>query len=96
MWNYIKSSNNYKNNTVILITNDHGRHLNGIADGWANHGDKCDGCKHIGLLALEGPFKKGIVISEKKDLTQISATISELFELRMKTEKEKPLIKTRH
>lgn len=42
----------YKDHTLILISNDHGRHTDGIADGFVSHGDSCIGCRHIELLAL--------------------------------------------
>ncbi len=49
---YINLSPYYTGRTLVLITNDHGRHLNGIADGFVSHGDNCMGCRHITLLAI--------------------------------------------
>lgn len=43
----------YKNNTTLLITNDHGRHTTDFT----NHGDDCDGCEHIMLLAVGEDFE---------------------------------------
>ncbi len=43
----------YKNNTTLLITNDHGRHTTDFT----NHGDDCDGCEHIMLLAVGEKFE---------------------------------------
>ncbi len=48
LWNKIQSDPYYKNNTTLFITNDHGRHT---AD-FKGHGDDCEGCRHIMLLAL--------------------------------------------
>ena len=38
-------------NTTLFVTNDHGRH-DDAHGGFTNHGDGCDGCTHIMLLAL--------------------------------------------
>ena len=48
LYNKIQSDPFYKNKTTLLITNDHGRHTNDFT----NHGDNCDGCEHIMLLAI--------------------------------------------
>jgi len=50
--NYIQSDAYYQGRTLILVTNDHGRHLDGVADGFISHGDDCYGCRHITLLAI--------------------------------------------
>jgi hypothetical protein len=50
LWQHVQNGDyGYNiNNTTLFITNDHGRHTTNFAD----HGDGCEGCTHIMLLAL--------------------------------------------
>jgi bisphosphoglycerate-independent phosphoglycerate mutase (AlkP superfamily) len=43
VWEFIKSSDYYKGETAIFVTNDHGGHLDNVADGYISYGDTCDG-----------------------------------------------------
>jgi len=79
LWKFIRNNSYYKDKTTLFITNDHGRHLDSIADGFASHGDGCQGCKHLNFYAYGPDFKKGIIINKQRELTDISASISELF-----------------
>lgn len=76
LWDFLRKDKHYKNNTTLLITNDHGRHLDGIAGGWTEHGDNCEGCQHISLLALGPDFKKGRTVAVRYTLVDISSTIA--------------------
>jgi hypothetical protein len=53
LWQHIeKGDYGYtKDNTTMFITNDHGRH-DEAHGGFKDHGDGCEGCTHIMLLAL--------------------------------------------
>jgi len=53
LWNYIQSGSVYEDKTTLIVTNDHGHYLDGVANGYRNHGDDCEGCKHISLLVKE-------------------------------------------
>jgi Sulfatase len=64
---FINTDEYYRGRTLVLITNDHGRHLNGIADGFVSHGDGCQGCRHITLLAISPN-----IIPNSKDETSYS------------------------
>ncbi len=79
IWNYIQNNSNYKGNTTLFITNDHGRHLDGIKNGFKDHGDKCLGCRHINFFAFGPDFTTG-VIAVKRDIIDISTTVSELLQ----------------
>ncbi|MBC5992626.1 sulfatase-like hydrolase/transferase [Pontibacter cellulosilyticus] len=83
LWDYLRKDRNYKKNTALIITNDHGRHLDGIDGGWMEHGDNCAGCQRISLLAVGPDFKKGYTISEKYTLEDIPATIAPLIGVKM-------------
>lgn len=82
IWNFIRNDSYYKNKTTLFITNDHGRHLDSIADGFISHGDTCLGCRHINLFAYGPDFKKGQIIDTKRELIDIPATIAELLQIK--------------
>jgi arylsulfatase A-like enzyme len=83
IWNFIEQNQYYKGKTTIFITNDHGRHLDTVSDGFSSHGDTCDGCRHISLLAFGPDFKKGEVIKTERELIDIPATIADIFKFNM-------------
>jgi membrane-anchored protein YejM (alkaline phosphatase superfamily) len=85
IWNKIQNSPTLRNKTTLFVTNDHGRHLNGHKDGFVNHGDRCEGCKHISLLAIGPDFKKNQVIKEGGELIDISKTIAHMMGFEMPT-----------
>lgn len=80
LWDFIQSDSIYKDKTTLFITNDHGRHLDGHKDGFVNHGDNCEGCRSIYLVALGPDFKRNISIDNAYEQIDISATIAELLQ----------------
>lgn len=87
LWQNIQNNPKMKDKTTLFITNDHGRHLDGHKDGFVNHGDKCEGCKHISLLALGPDFKKGERIIKERELIDISKTIAFMLKFEMPSSK---------
>ena len=85
IWEFIENDPIYKNKTTIFVTNDHGRHLDGVANGFVSHGDSCEGCRHINLYAYGPDFKQGLILNNKREQIDIPATISELLNLSMPT-----------
>jgi len=85
VWNFIEKDKYYKGTTAIFITNDHGRHLDNVKDGYVSHGDTCEGCRHISLLAFGPDFKKGEVIKINRELIDIPATIAMVLKFHMPT-----------
>ncbi|HEY9534832.1 MAG TPA: sulfatase-like hydrolase/transferase [Mucilaginibacter sp.] len=83
LYDFIESDELYKGKTTVIITNDHGRHLTGTADGFMNHGDGCAGCRHIEFLALGPDFKQGTAINPHYEQIDISATIAKLLHFNM-------------
>jgi bisphosphoglycerate-independent phosphoglycerate mutase (AlkP superfamily) len=80
LWNFVKQQPGYTNNTIMLVTNDHGRHTKHFA----HHGDDCDGCRSIFLLAIG----KGIPVQQVEDVYEqidISATIAHWLHIDMPT-----------
>lgn len=83
LYEFIENDNIYKGKTTVIITNDHGRHLTGTADGFMNHGDDCLGCRHIEFLALGPDFKQGTGIDQPYEQIDISATVAKLLHFNM-------------
>lgn len=83
IFKYIQSETYYAGKTTIFVTNDHGRHLDSISNGFVSHGDGCQGCRHVFLYAYGPDFKQGVVTNTHRELIDISATISELLQLNM-------------
>jgi arylsulfatase A-like enzyme len=79
VWNFIQTSPIYKDKTTLFVTNDHGRHPDGTADGFVSHGDACSGCRHIMFYAFGPDFKQNVVLSRPRELIDINATILELL-----------------
>ena len=83
IWEYLQSDPFYKGTTTLFITNDHGRHLNGVADGFVSHGCTCNGCRHIFLYAFGPDFKQNMIDKQSRELIDIPATIAELLHIDM-------------
>lgn len=81
IWNYINSDIMYKDKTTLFVTNDHGRHLDSIADGYISHGCNCEGCRHLLLYAFGPDFMKGEIIDTPRELIDITATVSEILHI---------------
>lgn len=81
IWDYIQSLPQYKDKTTLIVSNDHGRHLDGNEEGFSQHGDNCAGCRHIEFFAIGPDFKTNTVISTG-DYEQIDvpSTIAELLQ----------------
>jgi arylsulfatase A-like enzyme len=87
LWGMIQSNPVLKNQTTLFITNDHGRHLDGVKSGFVNHGDHCEGCEHISLLILGPDTPKGLSVQKEGELIDLSKTISTLLHFEMPTSK---------
>lgn len=75
-WTDIQSDPVYKDKTTLIITNDHGRHLND----WMYHGDGCDGCRHVMLLMIGPDIQPGITDSTRRSQIDIAPTVAELLD----------------
>lgn len=78
LWNLIQSDPVLRDRTDFIITNDHGRHLDGHADGFISHGDGCDGCRQISLQAMGPDIAVGRVIDRERTHIDVAATIAYL------------------
>ena len=83
VWDLIHSDPYYAGNTTIFVTNDHGRHLDNVLDGFISHGCSCEGCRHINLFASGPDFKKNVFVNTRYTQVDITATVAELLGLDM-------------
>ncbi|MDO6389192.1 alkaline phosphatase family protein [Pontibacter sp. BT731] len=79
LWDFLRKDKHYRKKTTLLITTDHGRHLDSVDGGWVDHGDDCEGCRRISLLALGPDFRKGGFVETKYTLVDISATVAPML-----------------
>ena len=79
VWKCIQNDPYYRGKTALFVTNDHGRHLDNVMEGFMSHGDTCEGCRHIFLYAFGPDFKQGVIVDNKRELNDISATVAELL-----------------
>lgn len=87
LWEYIQTNDYYKDNTTLIITNDHGRHLDGRKEGFKEHGDGCEGCRRMYMLALGPDFEQGKVVEEAYEQIDLSVTIAKLMNFSMPSSK---------
>lgn len=91
LWRTIQNDPELKDQTAIYITNDHGRHLDGVKKGFESHGCRCEGCRHISLLAIGPDFEKGKIVDQEYDMIDIPATIAHMMQIDMPTSKGKAI-----
>jgi hypothetical protein len=78
LWQSIQSDPYYQDNTTLFITNDHGRHDDGHG-GFKDHGDGCEGCRHILLLAVGRGFPAGHVVETTRTQIDLAPTVGDLL-----------------
>lgn len=89
LWNLIQNDSIYQNKTTLFITNDHGRHLDSIKTGFHDHGDDCEGCRHISLLILGPDTPAGVIDSTFYEQIDIAPTVAKLLKFEMPYSKGK-------
>jgi hypothetical protein len=89
IWRMIQENPATKDKTTLFITNDHGRHTQGHKSGFINHGDGCEGCRHISLLVLGPDIPKNKVVDSKAEMIDIPTTIAQMMHLDFPTGKGK-------
>ncbi len=83
LYNIIETDSVYKGKTTIIMSNDHGRHLEGIQNGYINHGDRCIGCTHINFYAFGPDFKSNVITGHQRELVDIAPTVAQLMGYKM-------------
>jgi arylsulfatase A-like enzyme len=75
IWKAIQSDSLLRDKTTMIVTNDHGRHTTDYTD----HGDKCEGCRHITLLVLGPDTPAGVVDSSLHKQVDLAPTVGKLL-----------------
>jgi hypothetical protein len=78
IWQTLQADSLYRSNTTLFVTNDHGRHDN-FHRGFKNHGDDCEGCRHIMLFAIGRGFPVNTVVTKRRTQCDIAPTAGELL-----------------
>ncbi len=81
LWNLIQSDSVYSNRTTMFVTNDHGRHLNSVSTGFRDHGDNCEGCRHIMLLVAGPETPAGAIDNIKRKQIDIAPTAGAMLNI---------------
>ena len=91
LWSYLQNDPVYAGNTTLFVTNDHGRHLNGIYNGFVSHGCDCKGCRRIFLLAIGPDCKTNYIETEHYSLVDIPSTVAKLLKFEFTSGQGKPM-----
>ncbi len=92
LWEFLQSDPVFKNTTTLLVTNDHGRHLDSVKNGFVSHGDGCWGCRHIMFLGVGAALQKGTHISARHAIPDITPTIGSLLQFPTPYATGKPML----
>lgn len=82
IWSFLNSDSHYQGKTTLIITNDHGRHSDGVGSGFSSHGCSCEGCSHLMFCAAGPDFPDGVRTNQPAELTDIAPTIAMLLNFR--------------
>jgi hypothetical protein len=75
LWRFVQDDPGLKNRTTLIVTNDHGRHTGDFT----NHGDGCDGCRHIMLMVLGPDTPDGVIDSTLYGQVDIAPTVGTMM-----------------
>lgn len=79
LWRLASELPDWRGKTTLIVTADHGRHEDGVANGFVDHGCDCDGCRAI-LFAAAGPdFRRAVEITVARRQVDVAATVAELL-----------------
>jgi Metalloenzyme superfamily. len=79
LWELVSNDPVFRDKTTIFVTNDHGRHTDGVSTGFVGHGDGCEGCRHIMMFGIGAGLKKGVHTSVVRNIPDIVPTIGALM-----------------
>lgn len=79
LWQFLQNDLYYRNTTTLIVTSDHGRHLDSVADGFVSHGDGCEGCRHLVFFATGPDFIKNLQVMTSREQIDVPVTMAELL-----------------
>lgn len=81
LWNFIESEDQYKGTTSLIVTNDHGRHSDGVDNGFVSHWGNCEGCRHIFFFGIGPDFKKNHIDQTFYSQIDIAPTVGKIMNI---------------
>ncbi|NOZ73761.1 MAG: T9SS type A sorting domain-containing protein [FCB group bacterium] len=78
LWDALQQDSVYAGRTNLMVTNDHGRH-DDQHGGFSGHGDDCDGCRHIMLLAAGPDIRSNLVTGTYRRTPDFAVTASQIL-----------------
>jgi len=79
LWRLAQDLPEWRGRTTLIVTSDHGRHLDGVKNGFEDHGCDCAGCRAI-LFAAAGPdFRRAAELAVPRRQVDVAATVAELL-----------------
>jgi arylsulfatase A-like enzyme len=79
LWEFLQTDAVYAGTSILLVSNDHGRHGDGHKDGFVSHGDDCPDCRHIELLALGKGIPAGQIVEKHYGQVDVAVTAARLL-----------------
>lgn len=80
LWTTIQNDPIYKDNTTMIVTNDHGRH-DDAHGGFQGHGCSCEGCQQIMFLALGPDIKENYISTTAHELADAAVTAAYILDV---------------
>ena len=79
-WQMVQKQDYYEGKTNLFITTDHGRHLDGVKNGFQSHGDNCLGCRKLFLLAIGPQIPSGKTVDKKYYQIDLANTVGDIMD----------------
>ena len=73
----------YKDKTTLIMTNDHGRFLDGNGTGFQGHGGTDESNRRLMFLAIGPNIKSGAQVDMPRELIDIGPTIAAMLGINM-------------
>ena len=86
LWETLQADPAYSDNTVLIITSDHGRHREGdpgADEYWRNHGTSVEGDRQVPMLLVGPGIRAGVEDDTPYALTDLAPTVAALFNAEM-------------
>jgi len=78
-WDRLQADPVYAGTTALMVTTDHGRHLDEEESGWISHGCHCRGCRNAFLLAVGPGIRAGVQDDAVSSFLDLAPTVAHLM-----------------
>jgi hypothetical protein len=76
LWNWIQESEDYADQTLLVVVADHGRHRWNEIEDYRNHGDQCTGCRQIPMFMVGPGIRAGHQVDTTYTIEDVGRTLS--------------------